>query len=576
MTRGLAIVAVWLLSASCALAQTIDFTPPKGVEDPQLEVAIRDLAAHSIEYLNNADHDARLNDLALLQLALARYPEAADTLGALRELASANSGSPPVRAIALEIYANAKAQETTTRMSFEEAFKRAFNDLLPELDDRTAYEVESLLSTQSGASQKVLAQALNRYSGPAKISLPQSVAVVSDFLSWQLFSRIASFVGPLVDAEQKSRYVVETLPEAIVVRSKKESKPGPTLFNVTSGMSPGDIAVGIETAAHGYVSVAGFTRDKSGDDARGLIEWITKQPWSDGRVGMYSNSSADIAPWAVLKKPPPALKTIMTSGTAAPAYDKSWQRTIPYGDEFARINIPVLQTTGFLDHGQIGALWYFRQHYDYNLLANHTLLIGPYGPDLRYAWFDHVLKGAPRPAILSERINYQVMGSNEWRHVRSIAAMSRGSMTLHPAPTDLPAELVFSTEPFEKDTEVSGEIRGTLDFIVNKKDMDFSMRCHEVTSAGEHVQLTVPYAQRASYLHDRNRRQMLVPGKRQQLDFVNPGLVGRKVQAGSRIVLLLAIDTESNADARQPLRVQWFDTSVVKLPLSHDLEPPGD
>jgi predicted acyl esterase len=50
------------------------------------------------------------------------------------------------------------------------------------------------------------------------------------------------------------------------------------------------------TAAHGYASVVGFTRGKAcssdkpvpyehdGADAASLIDWITAQPWSDGRV----------------------------------------------------------------------------------------------------------------------------------------------------------------------------------------------------------------------------------------------------------------------------------------------------
>jgi uncharacterized protein len=733
MSRGLLLFAVWLLSTSGAVAQTVQFTPPKGIDDPQLEVSIRDLAARSIQFLNDADSDTRLNNLAMLQLAMARYPEAADTLGALREVRNANAGAPPIRAVALEIYANAKVTETTTRLSFEEAFKKAFNDLLPELDDRTAYDVEWLFGTYPSVFQNILTETLQRYPAPAKIPLQESVGVIGDFLWWHLFTSIGPIVGPLVDAEQKSRYLVETLPNAIVVRPKS-APPGPTLFNFTIYTYPGDVAAAMEAAAHGYVAVTGYTRGKfrgsgpiepyehDGDDARAMIDWITKQPWSDGRVGMYAGSYSGFASWAVAKNPPPALRAIMASASAAPGiaepmegnvfqtylyrwvpyttsgpmqdedayndmehwhgldkawyrsgrpyrdmdkvdgkpnplyrrwlehpgYDKYWQRMIPYQQDFARINIPVLQTTGYFDGGQIGTLWYFRQHYDFNPTADHTLLIGPYGHlsaqhssgpeiqgytldpvarvnmhDVRYAWFDHVLKRAPLPEILSERINYQVMGSNEWRHVRTIAAMSTGSITLHLLPNQLvetsspPADtftemridfadrsdadwlpsteivsrsldthnaLAFSTEPFKKDAEVSGQISGTLDFIVNKKDMDFSMRWYELTADGQYVRLSIPYLQRASYLRDRSRRQLLTPGKRQQLDFVNAGLVGRKVKAGSRIVLLLGVNKqrdaqvnygtgkdvsdESIADAKQPLRVQWFATSIVKLPVS--------
>ena len=43
--------------------------------------------------------------------------------------------------------------------------------------------------------------------------------------------------------------------------------------------------------------------------------------------------------------------------------------------------------------------------------------------ELRYQWLDHALKGGAAPAIVAERINFEVMGANEWRH----AAFSRGA-----------------------------------------------------------------------------------------------------------------------------------------------------
>src|SRR6202035_3736036 len=42
---------------------------------------------------------------------------------------------------------------------------------------------------------------------------------------------------------------------------------------------------------------------------------------------------------------------------------------------------------------------------------------------LRYQWFDYIFKGAQKPAILGDRVSYEVMGANEWRHAPSIQAM---------------------------------------------------------------------------------------------------------------------------------------------------------
>ncbi len=62
-----------------------------------------------------------------------------------------------------------------------------------------------------------------------------------------------------------------------------------------------------------------------------------------------------------------------------PGYDSYWQKMMPDKEDFSKINIPVLSTTGYYDGGQIGALYYLREHYKYNKNAEHYLIIGPYG-----------------------------------------------------------------------------------------------------------------------------------------------------------------------------------------------------
>ncbi len=62
-----------------------------------------------------------------------------------------------------------------------------------------------------------------------------------------------------------------------------------------------------------------------------------------------------------------------------PSYDRYWQKMIPDGKpEFARIDIPVLASTGYYAGDEAGALYYFMQHLQYKPGADHTLLIGPY------------------------------------------------------------------------------------------------------------------------------------------------------------------------------------------------------
>lgn len=346
-----------------------------------------------------------------------------------------------------------------------------------------------------------------------------------------------------------------------------------------------------------------------------------------------------------------------------PGYDAYWQAMIPYGREFAGIDIPVLTTTGYYDDAQPGALYYFRQHTAWRPDARHYLLVGPYDHirgqrgtvgilgdrgrilrgyetdpvaqidlgEVRYQWFDHWFKDAPKPAWLKDRVNYQVMGANVWRHAPSLEAMGERSLRLQLAATrdgeryrlaeaerqpagtgegfveltvdmadrsdadrrspadglvskslDVWNSVAYVGEPFRQANEISGSFSGQLDFIANKKDFDLSIALYELTVEGDYVQLS-SYLRRVSYMRDRTRRQLLTPGLRQSLDFTSERLTSRQFRAGSRLVVVLGVmkqagfqinygsgkdvSDETIADAGEPLRLQWFDSSYLEIPM---------
>lgn len=334
-----------------------------------------------------------------------------------------------------------------------------------------------------------------------------------------------------------------------------------------------------------------------------------------------------------------------------PTYDAYWQSMVPYKQEFANINIPILSTTGYYDGGQIGEMYYYREHLKYNPSAEHYLLIGPYGhfgsqgyPDtvyngypvdpaalvpiheITYQWFDYVLNGAPKPAILKERVNYQVMGSNEWKHASTLDKMKNDSLTFYlaceksgkrPALTlKKPGSKTFFTQeidfrdrdsrnsyyyfnrivydslftnngqlllsdPLENEMEISGNFSGELKAAINKKDMDFSVALFELMPDGRYFMLSY-FMGRASYAKDIMHRNLLVPGRKESLPFTNSYMTSRKLSKGSRIAIVLNINKtpfeqinygtggdvnkESINDANEPLKIKWFGDSFIRLP----------
>ena len=60
-----------------------------------------------------------------------------------------------------------------------------------------------------------------------------------------------------------------------------------------------------------------------------------------------------------------------------PTYDSYWQRMIPYDSDFAKINIPVLQTAGYFFGGPGADVYYFKPTARHlAVVAGHAALLG--------------------------------------------------------------------------------------------------------------------------------------------------------------------------------------------------------
>lgn len=353
---------------------------------------------------------------------------------------------------------------------------------------------------------------------------------------------------------------------------------------------------------------------------------------------------------------------------AHPTYDTYWQSMVPYQQEFAKINIPVLTTTGYFDGGQIGALYYMKEHYKYNPNAEHYLVIGPYThfgaqripdpevggykigaaaqisiTDLTFAWFDYIFKGAEKPDLLKDKVNYQVMGTNSWNHAPSLAEVAKDTLTFYlsatPSDFDGPFDsgnndllqhfsldgtqtkevdslfqsvdfadragenqnnyfnplvisdtltvgngLSFVTRPFPREFELNGAYFGTLKAKINKKDFDFSTVLYERTWDGRYFKLTLRNVVRASQSKDITKRQLLEAGKIEHIPLNNVRMTSKIIDRGSRLILVLngnkhpfdqinygtgkEVSIETINDAKEPLQIEWFTDSYIKIPIS--------
>jgi len=530
---------------------------------------------------------------------------------------------------------------------------------------------------------------------------------------------------------------------AIVAKRKGEKTKRPVILQYTIYVRDkgNDLKSIKQSVDKGYVGVIAYTRGKrfspdeifpyehDANDSYDVIDWVSKQDWCNGSVGMFGGSYNGFTQWAAAKKLHPALKTIVpyvanrpgmglptengifinpnyywsfyvsnnkyldenvandrnrfrqmqnmwwASGAAFnkidsidgtpnrlfqrwlkhPSFDQYWQSMTPYKKDFAQINIPVLTIDGYYNDSQGSSLSYLKDHYQYNPNAEHYLIIGPYNhmgaqyygakimngykvdkdalintEEITYQWFEYILKDGKKPAILKDKINYQVMGANEWRSAPSIDKMKNKTLKFylshqkfedihllksqkptkqefhyqevdfsnreiwnndnHPDPIirdyrDMGNGFNFISEPLEESIIVNGSFIGELKVSISKKDFDFGVTLYELMPDGNYFNLSYING-RASFMKDITKRTLLHPNTIETIPFSNTRLVSKKLSKGSKLLIHINVNKnpfsdlnygtgkevaeETIEDGMEPLKLKWYNDSYVEIPIWQD------
>jgi uncharacterized protein len=328
-------------SLSWAAAPALEFHAPSSPTDAAAAAIMRDLATRLVPIYEEPDRDRYLANLSALQMVSGNYAAADVSRQSLRERRrTSNIHRPMNRDLVYDLYAYAKALEVENKVSFTDAFTRSFHEVIGRLNDRDAYAVTRRLGMSLAVFREALQRSLDQQRTKDSIDQSDAVELLWKYLSFDAYRSFGPFVGPLTADDDRRRYSIEDAVlvktsdgasiSASVVRPKGAGKPLPALLEFTIYDTQ---SYAMECASYGYAGVVAFTRGKhtdlrtvvpyqhDGDDARAVIGWIAKQPWSDGRVGMYGDGYSGFTPWAAAKRPPAALKAIATSASGAPGID---------------------------------------------------------------------------------------------------------------------------------------------------------------------------------------------------------------------------------------------------------------
>ncbi|WP_343638743.1 CocE/NonD family hydrolase [Chryseobacterium sp.] len=725
------------------------YFPKTAVNDSViLEKQIPGLAQQVIPLLQSAKYKPEntvdlMDNLFRLQLVAHDYKNSLASLFENRKLfADHNMGD--YRYIGFELYALAKMEQEENNTSFSNALQKVFNQKYESLPEKLIPRLELALNGDVNASRKLLKNFLDKQKDKDSIDYKTALALCKNYLNYKTYSSIKPQVMQLLASKDKERFIIETKDLKIngntlsvtIVRRKENTLPLPVILTNNIYAGPIDGFFGKRAATYNYVGVVVNTRGKrnsndvnnpfehESQDIYEVIDWVSKQPWCNGKVGMIGGSYLGFSQWAAVKKVHPALKTIVPqvavgigidypaqnnifmsymlqwiqyvtnnkftdeadftnavkwdsiftkwyksgksfrsldkiSGKPSkifqrwldhPGYDEYWQKMIPYKEDFSKINIPVLTTTGYYDDDQIGALYYFKQHHQYNKNADHYLVIGPYNhggaqsfgftyvngspidpvarisiDDLAFSWFDYILKGGKKPELLKDRINFQVMNTNTWKHVADLDKMHNSSLKFYlqdkkntssvfnkPETRNFTTQIIdfknrdqkdiyykvskkdsikmtnsvaFESEILDKDMIMSGNLSGVFNVSINKRDFDTDTSLYQIQPDGKSSLLST-HIVRASYAKNNEKRQLLEPNKMEQIPINNSYFISKKIEKGSKLLLLVGVNKSPNwqinygsgkdvsdetvKDSGEPMEIKWYNDSYVEIPVYKD------
>ena len=299
------------------------------------------------KYLSAAS-EPQLRTLAALQLAAGDYRAAEGTADRLAELRARTAPYSGSRTVWLRMYARARRYEAEGA-SRRDSLARAFAELYAAQQDRDAAEI----LRGFGPSTAGLRQALERAQAACAGAPIANCAAAEDIFVQQMALDQWTYLEgakPLIAADARRRFSVDDqllIPSgdgaqiATLVIRPRTPRPLTSLLEFTIYANDDwAFADAFKMAASGYAGAVAYSRGKGrskgpitpylhdGKDAAAVIEWLARQPWSDGRVGMFSGSYNAFTQWAAAKHRPPALKALATSASNAPGIDTPMQGNV--------------------------------------------------------------------------------------------------------------------------------------------------------------------------------------------------------------------------------------------------------
>lgn len=287
-----------------------------------------------------------LNDLYRLQAVSKDYSKALISLELLRDLYKEDYKEfSKIIGINYEAYIRIQMEKQVSKKEDQNRlFSRIVDSIYLDISEQTKNDSFFYFEgVDKNRTNKSFNKLLLKTKGKDSISRKLATEICVAYFNNTVALSIGELGKNYVKKERNKKYIIQdslfiktidkSLLSTLIVRKKKDTIPLPVILKFSIYPSQDDTSDARLAADYGYVGVVVNTRgkkyskgktisfEKDGEDLYDVIDWISKQPWCNGKVGMYGGSYLGFAQWAGTKKLHPALKTIVPMVSVGPGID---------------------------------------------------------------------------------------------------------------------------------------------------------------------------------------------------------------------------------------------------------------
>lgn len=253
---------------------------------------------------------------------------------------------------------------------------------------------------------------------------------------------------------------------------------------------------------------------------------------------------------------------------------------------------------------------------------------------LHKQWYDWTMKTGSKPEFLKKRVAYYVTGAEVWKYADSLESISSETRKLFlssqnghansvfesgslgaPQPgdespdryvydpldtrpdalqqKDIPNTItdqstamnlngngvIYHSEPFDADTEITGYVKFTAWIALNVPDTDLAVELDEIKPDGTSIELTSDLM-RARYRESLTEEKLLKPGEINRYEFNGFTFFSRRIAKGSRLRLILkcpnSIQQEKNYNSGGVVAAEsGKDARTAQVTVYHDPQHPS-